>query len=137
MTGPWDRVYDGALSSIRNGAEDLAVALAIWEARDDTRADAHARRAALGAVDAIDAIDAMLRALHAIRERLITEIRASDDATAVRVDKLLAESADAMTTSTDRASEGPTGPGKPKAGRWSAQPAKKEILMSSKSNRAG
>jgi hypothetical protein len=87
MTGPGDRGYDDALSSIRNRAEDLAVALAIWEATNDTRADAHARRAASGA------IDAMLRALHPIRERLITEIRASDDATAVRVDKLLAESA--------------------------------------------
>ena len=61
MTGPGDRGYDDALSSVRNVAEDLAVALAIWEAMDDTRADAHARRAASGAVDA------MLRALHAIR----------------------------------------------------------------------
>jgi len=64
MTGPEGRGCDDALSSIRSGTEDLAVALAIWEARDDTRADAHARRAASGAVDAIDA---MLRALHAIR----------------------------------------------------------------------
>jgi hypothetical protein len=121
MTGPGDRGYDDALSSIRNGAEDLAVALAIWEARDDIRADAHARRAASGAVDAIDA---MLRALHAIRERLITEIRASDDATAVRVDKLLAESADAMTTSSDQASQRSAGPGET-AGRSAANaPAK-------------
>jgi hypothetical protein len=78
--------------------------LAIWEARDDTKADAHARRTASGAVDAIDT---MLRALHAIRGRLITEIRAGDDATAVRVDKLLAESTDAMTTSSDQGSAGP------------------------------
>jgi hypothetical protein len=94
MTGPGGRGYNDALSLIRNGAEDLAIALAIWEARDETGADAHARHAASGAVDAIDA---MLRALHAIR--------ASDDATAVRVDKLLAESADAMTTSSDQASQ--------------------------------
>jgi hypothetical protein len=113
MTEPGDRGYDDALSWIRNGAEDLAVALAIWEARDDTRADPHARRAASGAVDAIDA---MLRALHAIRGRLITEIRASDDATAVRVDKLLAESADAMTTSSDQASKQSAAPGRPQAG---------------------
>jgi hypothetical protein len=33
MTGPRNRGYDNALFSIRNGAEDLAVALAIWEAR--------------------------------------------------------------------------------------------------------
>lgn len=81
MTGSGDRGYDDALSSIRNGAEDLAVALAIWEARDDTSADARARHAASGAVDAIDA---MLRALHAIRGHLIAEIRASDDATEPR-----------------------------------------------------
>jgi hypothetical protein len=122
MTGPGDRGYDDALSSIRNGAEDLAVALAIWEARDDPRADAHARRAASGAVDAIDAI---LRVLHAIRGRLITETRASDDATAVRVEKLLAESADAMTTSSDRASQGPAGPGQTE-GRALERPAREE-----------
>ena len=52
MTGPEGRGCDDALSSIRSGTEDLAVALAIWEARDDTRADAHARRTASGAVDA-------------------------------------------------------------------------------------
>ena len=74
---------------------------------------------------AVDAIDAMHRALHAIRERLITEIRASDGATAVRVDKLLAESADAMTTSSDRASQGPAGPGQTE-GRALERPAREE-----------
>jgi len=102
MTGPEGRGCDDALSSIRSGTEDLAVALAIWEARDDTRADAHARRTASGVVDAIDAT---LRPLHAIRGRLIIEIRASDDATAVRVDKLLAETADAVTTSSDQGAD--------------------------------
>lgn len=90
MTGPGGRGYDNALSLIRNGPEDLAVALAIWETRDDTRADAHARRAASGAVDAIDAA---IWELHEIRQKLVSEIRASDDATAARVDALLAERA--------------------------------------------
>jgi len=54
----------------------------------------------------------MLQAVHAIRGRLITEIRASDDATAVRVDKLLAESADAMNDIKHQASQGSAGPGK-------------------------
>ena len=57
MTGnPFPDGYDGPLSALRNNVEDLAVALAIWEARDDTRPDAHARRCANDAVDAIDAI---------------------------------------------------------------------------------
>ncbi len=106
MTGPGDRDYDGPLSALRNNVEDLAVALAIWEARDDTRPGAHARLAANNAVDA------RLQALHAIRARLITEVRASDDATAIRADKLLA----------GRARDpddfpGPAGPGETKAGR--------------------
>jgi hypothetical protein len=37
----------------------------------------------------MDAIDAMLSELHALRSRLVSEIRASDDATATRVDALL------------------------------------------------
>ena len=39
---------------------------------------------------AVNAVDAMLQALHAIRARLISEIRASDDASAARADALLA-----------------------------------------------
>ena len=38
MTGPRDG-YDSALTAIRNGAENLAVALATWQARDDTKPD--------------------------------------------------------------------------------------------------
>jgi hypothetical protein len=83
--------------------------LAIWQARDDSRPDAHARRCGS---DAVDAIDAALAGLHAIRARLITEIRASDDATAARVDALLARTDDAMTSSRDQASPEPTGLGK-------------------------
>jgi hypothetical protein len=76
--------YDDALSALRGHADDLGAWLAIWERRREP--DAHARRCAN---DAMDAIDAALRELHGIRARLIGEIRASDDASAVRVDALL------------------------------------------------
>ncbi len=64
----------------------LGVALAQWAARDDSKADPYARQAAN---TAMDAIDAMLGELHALRARLVSEIRASDDASAVRVDAML------------------------------------------------
>jgi hypothetical protein len=87
MTGPRNRGYDNALFSIRNGAEDLAVALAIWEARQEGAPDPHARRCAS---DAVDVIDGALAQLHKIRQQLIGEIRVSDDQAAARVDALLA-----------------------------------------------
>lgn len=65
----------------------LAVALAQWETRDDSKAQPEVRRAAN---TAMDTIDGMVRDLYAIRSRLVSEIRASDDAAAVRVDALLA-----------------------------------------------
>jgi hypothetical protein len=64
----------------------LGVALAQWVARDDSKADVGARQAAN---TAMDEIDAMLRELYQLRSRLVTEIRAADDATAARVDELL------------------------------------------------
>jgi hypothetical protein len=79
--------YDAALSAIRGYVEGLATWLAIWEARREP--DAHASRCAS---DAVDAIDSMLRDPHAVRSRLTGEIRASDDATAERVDALLGKS---------------------------------------------
>ncbi len=82
--------YDAPLSALRNHVEDLAADLAIWQARDDGKPDAHARRAAN---DAVDAIDAAIKELHQIRARLITEVRVSDDATAARVDAMLARTA--------------------------------------------
>ncbi len=78
--------YDPPLSALRGHVDDLGAWLAIWSARDDGRPDAHARRCAN---DAMDAIDAALRELHAVRQRLTDEIRASDDATAARADALL------------------------------------------------
>lgn len=65
----------------------LAVALAEWAARSDDRPDAAARRAANRAMDALDAALALL---YELRSRLVTEIRASDDACAVRADELIA-----------------------------------------------
>ena len=67
----------------------LAIALGQWEARDDTRAQPEVRQAAS---TAMDELDRMLRELHAMRARLVGEIRASDDATAARVDAMLASS---------------------------------------------
>ncbi len=104
MTGPQD-AYDSPLSALRDNVENLGAWLAIWEARSEP--DAHARRCAN---DAVDAIDTMLRDLYTIRARLITQIRVSDDASAARIDKLLAGS-DAMTSSSDQASPEPTGLG--------------------------
>jgi hypothetical protein len=98
--------YDEALSSLRDHVEYLAVGLAVWEHRQEP--DAHARRSAS---DAVDAIDAMLRELHAIRQLLISEVQQADRATATRVDALLARADDALTSSRDHASPGPSGPG--------------------------
>ena len=68
----------------RNGV--LGVALAQWMARDDSKAPPEVRQAAN---TAMDAIDAMLAELHALRARLVSETRASDDASAARVDAML------------------------------------------------
>ena len=67
----------------------LSVALGQWEDRDDSKGLAGVRRAANTAIDAIDAI---LGELYALRSRLLDEMRDSDDATAARVDALLAMS---------------------------------------------
>ncbi len=66
----------------------LEAALSLWAERDDSKAQPDVRQAANVAIDAIDTI---LRDLYSLRSQLATEIRASDDATAVRVDALLAE----------------------------------------------
>jgi hypothetical protein len=64
----------------------LSVALGQWERRDETRPQPEVRRASN---TAMDAIDGMLADLHAMRSRLVGEIRDADDATAARVDALL------------------------------------------------
>jgi hypothetical protein len=65
----------------------LSVSLAQWAARDDSKAHPEERRAAN---TAMTAIDAMLRELHELRARLVSEMRADDDAAMVRADELLA-----------------------------------------------
>jgi hypothetical protein len=82
------QVGGAAVEAIRKQAGDLGTALATWEARSETKPDANARRAAN---DAMDLVDDCLAGLHALRQRLVSEIRASDDAHAARVDKVLAE----------------------------------------------
>ena len=67
------------------------MALAQWAARDDTRPEPEVRQAAN---TAMDAVDAMLAELHQLRARLVSEIRASDEAAAARADALLAREAD-------------------------------------------
>ena len=69
------------LSALRGNVDDLGAWLAIWEGRREP--DAHARRCAN------DAIDAALCGLHALRSRLVGEIRTADDASAVRAGALL------------------------------------------------
>jgi hypothetical protein len=65
----------------------LGTALAQWAARDDTKAHPEERGAANSAMDAIDA---MLRELHVLRARMVSEMRADDDAAMVRAEELLA-----------------------------------------------
>jgi hypothetical protein len=78
--------YDQPLSAVRANLDDLALWLAIWSARDDSRIEPHARRCAS---DAVNAIDTMIAELHGIRGQLIPEIRASDDAAMAHADALL------------------------------------------------
>ena len=63
----------------------LNVNLAMWMARDDSKADASVVRAGN---QVLDSIDAMLRQLHHLRARMVAERR--EDIAAVRADELLA-----------------------------------------------
>ncbi len=76
-----------AIRAIGEHTVTLAHALTLWAVRDDSRPQAEVRRAANTAMDALDAI---LREAHELRARLVSEIRASDDATDRRADELLA-----------------------------------------------
>jgi hypothetical protein len=80
-----DQPYD-VYATLEDPTGVLGVALAQWETRDDSKAQPEIRRAAN---TAMTEIDRMLRELHAVRARLVGEIRASDDATAARVDAML------------------------------------------------
>jgi hypothetical protein len=79
--GPYD-VY----ARLEDPMGVLSIALGRWEDRDDTKPQPEVREAANSAMTEIDR---MLGALHAMRARLVGEIRVSDAATAARVDELL------------------------------------------------
>ena len=64
----------------------LNVNLAVWMARDDSKADASVVRAGN---QVLDSIDAMLRQLHQLRARMVAEYREDQDIAAVRADELL------------------------------------------------
>ena len=63
------------MTVIKEHVEDIAADLDVWV--DSEGPDARARRYASAA---LDAIDATISELHAIRARLMTEVRAADDA---------------------------------------------------------
>jgi hypothetical protein len=89
MTTDADRIHQHG-SAIGDLTDHLCAAgygLGLWAAQDDSRPDPAAR---LAANAAMDEIDVMLRELHALRSRLLDEIRDADDTTAARVDALLA-----------------------------------------------
>lgn len=85
MADAADRIpYD--TGGLENPLGVMRVGLAQWEARDESRAQPHVRHAA---GDALAAMDEMLAALHAMRARLVGELRVSDEVAAVRADRLL------------------------------------------------
>ncbi len=77
----------GPMASLHDQLGLLGVSLAQWEDRDRAADQAAARRAASSAVDAIDALS---QELHRVRERLVSEVRAADDAALAHADELLA-----------------------------------------------
>jgi hypothetical protein len=79
--------YADSTSRIRAAAADLGTYLALWDMRKQDEADAASRGAAN---EAITAIDEATAALHAVRSRLVGEMRDYDDETARRTDELLA-----------------------------------------------
>ena len=85
MTATTRQPYD-VYARLEDPMGVLSVALGQWEQRDDGKAQPAVRRAAN---EAMDTIDAMIAKLYSMRSRLVAEIRASDDATAARVDAML------------------------------------------------
>ena len=89
---PWDQVPQErrAIGDLASPLDDelglMNVHLAVWIARDDSKADASVTRAGN---QVIDSIDVMLRQLHQLRARMVTEYRADQDIAAARADALL------------------------------------------------
>ncbi|MGH3171001.1 MAG: hypothetical protein ACRDN0_34665 [Trebonia sp.] len=90
--------YADESAAVLDTAGDIGAHLALWSMRDDSRPCAAARRAAN---DAMDAIDTALRELHALRARLVGDIRDSDDAAIARVDAMLAAAAEPDSATAD------------------------------------
>jgi hypothetical protein len=67
----------------------LDTALTTWAGRDESRAVPGVRQSAN---EAMAAVDDMITSLHRTRQQLAGEMRRYDDATAARVDAMLAES---------------------------------------------
>lgn len=89
---PWDQVPPGRreIGDLATPLNDelglLNVHLAVWMARDDSKAEPEVTRAGNGV---IDSIDAMLRQLHQLRTRMVTEHREHQDIADARVDEML------------------------------------------------
>ena len=89
---PWDQVPQDRrmVGDLATPLDDelglLNVNLAIWMARDDSKADASVTRAGN---QVLDSIDAMLGQLHQLRARMVGERREDQDAAAARADALL------------------------------------------------
>jgi hypothetical protein len=77
----------GFISRLAGHGAALSDGLGYWSRRRTDGPDAGARRSANMAMDAIDG---MLLELYTLRGCLVSEIRASDDDAAARVDELLA-----------------------------------------------
>ena len=92
MTLPWDQVpperreIGGLADPLDDELGLLNVNLAIWMARDDSKAGASVTRAGN---QVLDSIDTMLRQLYQLRARMVTEYRADQDIAAARADALL------------------------------------------------
>jgi hypothetical protein len=90
---PWDQVppEHRAIGDLATPLDDelglMNVHLAVWMARDDSKADASVVRAGN---QVIDSIDAMLRQLYQLRARMVAERREDQDTAAARVDAMLA-----------------------------------------------
>ena len=91
---PYDKIpaERKAIGNLADPLDDelglLNVNLAVWIARDGSKADASVTRAGN---QVLDSIDAMLRQLHQLRGRMVAEYREDQDTAAARADALLAE----------------------------------------------
>jgi hypothetical protein len=89
---PWDQVPPErrAIGDLATPLDDelglMNVHLAVWMARDDSKADASVTRAGK---QVMDSIDAMLRQLYQLRARMVAERREDQDTAAARADALL------------------------------------------------